>query len=300
MTGICNIQGVDLDSDYLLGLKEIVSRTKNRRTNLGSLSGNIAGTRRGRGSIFYDVRPWTEGDDVRHIDCYKTAKTGAPHIRTVHEDRENKLLIIADFRPSMYFGTRRALRSVAAAETLSLSGWRAIAMQGHVGLAVATSRGTTFLGWAHDGHKFAVLLSKVATLHAEAKDWSAGHEPEMSDVLEVAQRASGSAAIMVATALDAPGENFDQVAALTSKRRNLLFLLISDKFERAPLSGDYPFCSRDGQTGRIHISRRSADRPINDWPERLSRLGAKSLDVHAELAPPEIARVLERFHDGQR
>ena len=143
MTGNCNIQGVDLDSDYLLGLKEIVSRTKNRRTNLGSLSGNIAGTRRGRGSIFYDVRPWTEGDDVRHIDCYKTAKTGAPHIRTAHEDRENKLLIIADFRPSMYFGTRRALRSVAAAETLSLSGWRAIAMQGHVGLAVATkSEGT--------------------------------------------------------------------------------------------------------------------------------------------------------------
>lgn len=300
MTGKHNNQGVEIDVDYLLRLREIVSRTKTRRINQGSLSGNIAGSKRGRGSIFYDVRPWTEGDDVRQIDCYKTAKTGVPHIRTAHEDRENKLLIIADFRPSMYFGTRRALRSVAAAEILSLSGWRTIAMQGHVGLAVATSRGTTFLGWAHDGHKFAGLLAKLAAVHLEAKEWCGSREPEMSEVLEVAQRMSGSAAIMIVTALDTPGENFDKVAALMSKRRNLMFLLVSDKFERAPPPGDYPFCMHDGQTGSIHISRRSKDKPINGWPERLSRLGATSLDVHAELAPPEIARVLERFHDGQR
>ena len=300
MTGHISISGVDIDADHLLRLREIVSRTKSRRNVLGGFSGNIAGAKRGRGSIFYDVRPWTEGDDIRHIDCYKTARTGVPHIRTAHEDRENKALIIADFRPSMYFGTRRALRSVAAAETLSLSGWRAIAGQGHVGLAVATSRGVSFLGWAHDGHKFAGLLAKLTVIHGEEKDQHGNDEPEMSRVMEMAQSISGAPTIMIVSALDRPGENFDMVAALMAKRRSLVFLLISDIFERAPPPGNYPYYTHDGQTGEIHISRRLAEKPIDNWPERLSRIGAKSLNIPAELPPSEIARVLERFHDGSR
>lgn len=300
MTDNSVIPGVDVDTDYLIRLREIVSGTKARHRNFSTFSGTMSSAKRGRGSILYDVRPWTEGDDIRHLDSYKTARTGVPHIRTTHEDRDNKLIFVADFRSSMHFGTRRALRSVVAAEAISISGWRAIGENCLVGLVVATSVDTTFLGWAHDGYKFTEVLAKLATAHRDAKDWNGSCEPKLSEVMEIAQRIFGSAKMIVATALDHPGENFEMIAALMAKRRDLVFLLISDKFERAPLPGNYPYTTNDGQAGWLHISRRSMKKPINDWPGRLSRLGASSLDLHAELPPSEIARVLERLHDRPR
>ena len=36
--------------------------------------------------------------------------------RTFHAERDRTVILIADFRPSMLWGTRRTLRSVAAAE----------------------------------------------------------------------------------------------------------------------------------------------------------------------------------------
>lgn len=291
------IPGVDIDTDYLLRLREIVTGTRERRRNLGSLSGAISSARRGRGSILYDVRPWTEGDDIRRLDCYKTARTGVPHIRTTHEDRDNKLLFIADFRPSMHFGTRRALRSVVAAEAISICGWRAIGDYGLVGIVVATSVETKFLGWAHNGYKFSELLAKLAAAHREAKDWKGSYEPKLSEVIEIAQRTFFSARLIIATALDAPGENFEMVASFMARRRDLIFLLISDKFERKPLPGDYPYQTSEGQAGRLQISRRSVRKLTNDWPVRLAGLGAKSQSIHAELPPSEIARILGRLHD---
>lgn len=295
-----NIDGVDFDTGYLLQFRDISYRTKARQANVGGHSGNIAGRKRGRGSIFYDVRPWSDGDDIRHIDPHKTARTGIPHIRTSHEDRENKIILIADFRPSMFFGTRRALRSVVAAEALSITGWRAVNARDQIGLVIATSRETTFVGWANNSAKFAGLLDKLASSHREARNLEDTCESSLDEIMEIARRRSGSASIIIATGLDAPGTNFDKTATLIARRRDLIFLLISDKFERQPLPGDYPYYTREGDTGILHITPRLATKSLNDWPERLARLGAKSLGVASELEPPEMARVLDRFYDGSR
>lgn len=300
MTSPDNFNGVELDSDYLLRLREIVSRTKVRRANLGGHSGNIAGQKRGRGSIFYDVRPWSEGDDIRHIDSYKTARTGIPHIRTSHEDRENKIILLVDLRSSMFFGTRRAFRSIVAAEAISITGWRAVSARDQIGLAVATSHGMTFVGWANDAHKFSDLLERLAIIYSEARNSSGSSDPYMDEVMEFGLGLSGSARIIIATALDAPGENFDKITRMVAKRRELIFLLISDTFERRPPVGYYPYRSCEGESGVIHISRQSTKKTFNDWPERLSRLGARSLAIDSELGPQEMVRELEGVYDRSR
>ena len=46
--------------------------------------------------------------------------------------------------PSMLFGTRRAFRSVAGAEALTMLGWRGVGRGGRVGLLAATARGTKY------------------------------------------------------------------------------------------------------------------------------------------------------------
>ncbi|MFD1333947.1 DUF58 domain-containing protein, partial [Methylopila musalis] len=94
---------------------------------LAARPGGVVTRRRGRGSEIDDVRPWTDGDDIRHIDRHATARTGELHARTFRDERERAALLVADFRPAMLFGTRRAFRSIAGAEALALLGWRAVA-----------------------------------------------------------------------------------------------------------------------------------------------------------------------------
>ncbi|MBW4986135.1 DUF58 domain-containing protein, partial [Mameliella sp. CS4] len=88
---------------------------------------------------------WSEGDDRRFIDRNATARTGQLHVRTHHDERDRAVVLLADFRPAMLFGTRRALRSGAAAVALALLGWRVAADGGRVGLAVASAGAPTVL-----------------------------------------------------------------------------------------------------------------------------------------------------------
>ncbi|HET9068090.1 MAG TPA: DUF58 domain-containing protein, partial [Amaricoccus sp.] len=82
----------------------------------------IAPTRkRGQGHEIREIRPFTDGDDPRHLDAAATARSGSLQVRSFHEDRERTVLLVADFRRPMLWGTRARFRSVAAAEALALA-----------------------------------------------------------------------------------------------------------------------------------------------------------------------------------
>jgi len=101
-------------------------------TGSQSLGGRIV-QRAGRGQEVFDLRPFVDGDDPRHLDHRATARKGRLHIKRFHEERNTKLMLVLDLRPAMYFGLRRAFLAFAAAELLVLNGWAHLADQGHVG-----------------------------------------------------------------------------------------------------------------------------------------------------------------------
>ena len=69
---------------------------------------------RGRGIDFLESRNYQPGDDIRNMDWRVTARTGRPHTKVFQEERERPVLVVLDASPSLYFGTRRVLKSVAA------------------------------------------------------------------------------------------------------------------------------------------------------------------------------------------
>ncbi len=118
--------GIRLTAAELLALREGVPRTGRHRPasrRPGALPAKAAGA----GMDLREIRAFAEGDDARRIDPAATARTGLPHIRSFHEDRDDTLLLIADFRPSMLWGTGETLRSVRAARALARRGWQAVA-----------------------------------------------------------------------------------------------------------------------------------------------------------------------------
>jgi uncharacterized protein (DUF58 family) len=81
---------------------------------------------KGRGMEFDEVRPYTQGDDVRSIDWRVTARSGKPHTKLFREERERAVLLWIDLRAAMFFATRGAFKSVRAAQAAAVLGWNTL------------------------------------------------------------------------------------------------------------------------------------------------------------------------------
>jgi uncharacterized protein (DUF58 family) len=97
------------------------------------LSGRHTSRLRGRGLAFEELRHYHEGDDIRTIDWRSTARLRSPHVRVYSEERERPVLLVVDQRTPMFFGSRRAMKSVVAAEIAALGAWRTLDAGDRVG-----------------------------------------------------------------------------------------------------------------------------------------------------------------------
>ncbi|CAB3670512.1 hypothetical protein LMG24238_02071 [Paraburkholderia sediminicola] len=97
------------------------------------LSGSHASRLRGRGLNFEEIRAYLPGDDIRHIDWKVSLRLGKPQVRAYTEERDRPLLVVVDQRMSMFFGSRRAFKSVVAAEVAALAVWMGFTAGDRVG-----------------------------------------------------------------------------------------------------------------------------------------------------------------------
>jgi len=87
------------------------------------LAGRHGSRVRGRGLDFEELRAYVPGDDIRTIDWKVTLRTGKAQVRAYTEERDRPALFVVDQRIPMFFGSRRAMKSVIAAELGALGAW---------------------------------------------------------------------------------------------------------------------------------------------------------------------------------
>jgi hypothetical protein len=290
--------GVSLDFETLMRLRPLgAAMHGGRMPRLTRNPGNFVHRQRGRGLEINDVRPWLFGDDTRHIDRNATARTGVQHIRTFRDERDRTLLLVVDFRPSMLFGTKRAFRSVAAAEALALIGWHAVAH----GIRIASMAiGVDDMGVApgRGVNAMAQTLNFWVSAHTAALKGTALSEPTLGSVLQQATRGvRAGSTIVVGTSLDTLGADFDAVISWLVQRNEIRFAIIRDAFERHPARGHYPFVADDQQRGVMNIGQRvlSAVEPRCD---ALRKRGASALVVDSDLGWEQLATRMERLIDA--
>jgi uncharacterized protein (DUF58 family) len=114
-----------------------------RQAAASALAGAYRSRFRGRGVDFVESRNYQPGDDIRNMDWRVTARTGRPHTKVFQEERERPVLVVLDAGPSLYFGTRRRLKSVAAGQFAAAVAWSAVRRGDRIG---------GFL-FAPDGHR---------------------------------------------------------------------------------------------------------------------------------------------------
>ena len=106
---------------------------RGRRATDAILGGEVRSMFRGTGMEFTDIRPYTEGDDLRHLDWNLLARTGLPYIKLYTETRELTLLLVVDHSRSTSVGDP-APKAERAAEVAALLALVATQQHDRVGL----------------------------------------------------------------------------------------------------------------------------------------------------------------------
>ena len=124
------------------GLFEKVRRIeiRTRKMSSGSMSGSWRSAFRGQGMEFLDVRPYTEGDDIRSIDWNVTARAQEPFVRRYREERELTVYLAVDASGSGLFGRNSRIKKYAAIELSALLAFSEIKNNDRVGLIVFTDK----------------------------------------------------------------------------------------------------------------------------------------------------------------
>lgn len=140
-------------------------------------SGNYLSRFKGRGMEFDEARLYQPGDDVRNLDWRVTARTGKPHTKLFREERERAVLTWVDMRPTMFFATRGAFKSVIAARAAALVAWSANQQGDRLG-------GLVFNAEGH--HELRPKRGKAAVLKllqqlSRASSWQSQHNEQESD-----------------------------------------------------------------------------------------------------------------------
>lgn len=127
------VNGVVAELTELIDLRRYAQSMHYQPEGKAVRAGNHLSKIRGRGMDFAEVRHYQAGDEIRHMEWRVTARTGRPHVKIYQEERERPVVILADFNPSMIFGTRIAFKSVVAARLAALLAWTVIKQGDRVG-----------------------------------------------------------------------------------------------------------------------------------------------------------------------
>lgn len=262
-------EGTHVTAQMLIEQRRAVLKQMRTPPPTSALPGGFAISKRGQGQVIADSRVFVQGDEIRYVDRGATARTGTLHVRTFHEERDRVTFLVADFRPSMLWGMRRAFRSVAAAEALAWVGWQSVEAGGRVGLLAITAGAPVIVGTRGGTRGMLAVIGGMVQAHDSAMQGAiaaAGQsarldEPELSHALGGLKRiVPRGGSVVIASALDRLGDGFDAVVGNLARYHTPLFLQIEDRALQELPSGHYPIRGPDGRR-RMARFRNAATKP---------------------------------------
>ncbi|MBN7797852.1 DUF58 domain-containing protein [Parahaliea mediterranea] len=217
---------------------------------LGSLlTGRKRSRLRGRGLDFDELRHYRPGDDIRNMDWRVTNRTGKPHVRVYTEERDRPAILLVDQRLSMFFGSRRKMKSVVAAEAASLAAWRVLGVGDRVGALLFNDSESTEVGPSRSEKKTLAWLGQLVAMNRRLSvDAPRDPDPRALDrALQAAERRIGHDYLLMLIS-DFSGFSERTLAALRRIRRHndVVCSLVYDPLERDITQADKLVVS-DGQ-----------------------------------------------------
>jgi uncharacterized protein (DUF58 family) len=261
------------------------------------LAGRHASRLRGRGLNFEEIRRYLPGDDIRNMDWRVTARTRKPHVRVYTEEHDRPVLLVIDQRQSMFFGSRRAMKSVVAAEAAALAAWRVLQAGDRVGALVFDD--TDVVGIAPQRSEQQVLrILETVVQKNRALRVDQGHRANPAMLNRVLEQTSRMAVhdFLVCLIGDATGADAESVRHITliSAHNDVLSAFIYDPLEAAlPDAGRLVMAEGVLQLEVDTSERGLRERYQREFEQRLARIHELSRQRQIPVLPLSTAEPVE-------
>ncbi|MBB4351028.1 DUF58 domain-containing protein [Aliirhizobium cellulosilyticum] len=307
-------EGVHVSTDQLVALEaqardlSFVQKARNHQ----QLAGRMNSAMRGRGLTFEELRDYLPGDDIRSIDWRVTARTSRPAVRVYSEEKERPALIVVDQRINMFFGSRRSMKSVTAAETAMLCAWRVLGSGDRVGGVVFGDVDIDEIKPHRSRNAVIALADRISkrnsTLNAHATSISTADQ--LDEILStVANIAHHDHLIVVITDFDGHTDRTRDLLLRMSLHNDVICLLVFDPFlldlpasanlvvSGGALQAVLPLKQQETRTA-IDAFARNRGRELRAWQKEL---GLPMLPISAaEETSPQLRHLLAQSAWQQR
>ncbi|MCA9568110.1 MAG: DUF58 domain-containing protein [Myxococcales bacterium] len=232
-------------------------------------AGDYRSAVRGQGMEFEEVREYSPGDDVRHIDWNVTARTGEPFVKVFREERQLTVLLVVDVSGSTRVGSGgrdgRTDRRLQIARVAGGLAYASIRNQDRIGLVTFSDRVEAFLTPRRSrGHAWAVI-QKVFEGTGNHRGTSL---PEAFRFVRQVQRRR-AVVILISDFLDA--SDWDTQLGSLARRHKVHALLVSDPLDEG-LRKLGLVEAVDAETGRRRVIDGLTARGVQTMDARLKRL----------------------------
>lgn len=260
-------------------------------------SGQYSSVFKGKGMEFSQVREYQPGDDPKLIDWNVTARTGRLFTKEFSEERELTVLLLMDASRSLFFGSRRNLKSEVAAELAALLSFSAIRNNDKVGLIIFTDRVEKFFIPRKGQRNILRLIREILTFQPE------GDMTNISAGLEFLSKVLKRRAVCFLISDFLAPIRYEKQIRIAAKKHDLIALKISDNLEsRFPVSGRFVLQdSESGEQGFLNL-RGSADCNeiekesqtfFSNWKKIIRKSGVDVIEV--KTGEPYVAQLLSFF-----
>ncbi len=265
------------------------------------LSGRHASRLRGRGLDFEELRHYRLGDDVRTIDWKATNRTGKPQVRVFTEERDRPAIVVVDQRQTMFFGSRRSMKSVAAAEAAAMGVWRVLDQGDRVGAVIFDDAETSGLQPHRSRGRALRILETIAEFNRRlSADSNTEPDPGMLNAAlrQVLRSAKHDHLIYVVTDFSGADEETHELMTRLASHNDVIAAFVFDRIESdLPAAGSLVFGGSEGQlevnTSDTHLRDRYAQAFAEDLSsirDTLLKQAVPVIPIDAGLPVPEQIR----------
>ncbi len=252
-------------------VKKILIKT--RRQIFSEVAGNNASIFQGEGFDFMELREYTYGDDIRHIDWNVTARMQRPFVKIFREERELNIVIVSVLGGSVYFG-RRKFKQEQIAETVALLAYSAIKNGDRFSSHIYTDRLRNITPPSKQIHSVRKATEAVLDFPALGQSVDAAALPQL-----LFERIKRRSIIFVI------GDYFDRFDfRLLSKKHEVIAVAVRDRLEEQPLPMGLVNLHdpQSRRTALLHVDEDAADRYAR-------RVHAADLAMHKTFRKHQIA-----------
>lgn len=241
--------GLSASLEDLIEQKKYLPYIKRRQKAITSdRAGDIRSAFKGRGMELEEVRAYGYGDDVRDIDWRVTARKGDTYTKVFSEEKDREVYVVLDLSPYMLFGTKKELKSVAAAKLAALLGWQSMANKDRFGLLLYDGNETKVFKPQNNQKNLMAIFKAVSDTSHKILYSAEKKNADITDSLQILQFSIKSRAmIFVISDFKNITETARKTLVALTKRCRVYCVGVYDYIEEIPPeSGEY-FAEYNGE-----------------------------------------------------